>query len=114
MTELSITLTLSEDQVGRIVELVAERVYHRVESRRPSATPAPRELSVDEAAAYLGSSTSLIYKMRCDGRLTAHRAGGNGRAWCSREELDLYKAGERRPADALANSRVRLHPHARA
>lgn len=111
MTEpAAVTLTLPADLIDLIVDRVVMQVKSQLDSETRLAGPQSRELTVREAADYLGCSTALIYKMRCDGRLTSHRHGGAGRAWCDRQELDLYKSGERHPATVLASRRTRLRP----
>lgn len=54
----------------------------------PQPAPAPDWMGLDEAAAYVGVSTSTLYRARRDGRLEAHQVGSRIRV--ARDDLDAF------------------------
>jgi excisionase family DNA binding protein len=78
--QLTVTVTLTPEQLDAIAERAAERVAQRSE---PS-----RWMTVEEAAEHARCSRQHIYDLRSDGRLSRH--GEHGHALVDRRELDAY------------------------
>lgn len=80
-SSVTLTITLSPDQLSEIAARVAEML-----STSSSPDSAQRWLTIDQAAAYIGCRRQRIYDLRSSGRLKRH--GDGGRALVDRYELE--------------------------
>ena len=90
---MSLSINLPDD----VLEQLAQRVADILEERGAAgagARTADRWLTVDQAAAYIGSRPQRVYDLRSSGRLTKH--GDGARALVDKIELDnLLEGGTR-------------------
>jgi|1186.fasta_scaffold99020_2 excisionase family DNA binding protein len=86
---------LPPDLVDEIVQRVADELERRQTSgQRHVPSTGTRWLTVDQAAAYIGSSRQRVYDLRSAGKLSRH--GDGRRALIDRNELDrLIQEGTR-------------------
>jgi excisionase family DNA binding protein len=85
MIELSLTLTLTDDQLEAFAAMLAAKGAHPVQ--RTDAW-----LDSRRAAEYLGITLAALHRLTAARRIPFVQDGPNCRCWFKRDQLDVWRA----------------------
>jgi hypothetical protein len=83
-------ITLDDDDVERIADLVAERILERIEMVDANAD---RWLGTTEAADYLGITTNALHKLTAARQVPFEQDRPRARCWFKAAALDEWRRG---------------------
>jgi excisionase family DNA binding protein len=90
-----LTIDLSDNELDRLADVLAERVVARLDGRL-DGSPADRWLDTGAAAEYLGVHRDTLRRLAAERRIPSEQEGPNCRRYFRVADLDRWRHGQRR------------------